>query len=119
MPDDPDLAVENGKQFCENILEPLVDEFGPLIIRSGFRSAKLNAFGNAHGLKCASNEKNYAYHIWDHLDAEGCRGAAACVIIPAFNEGRTVLSTPEKLAEWIYAALPAQPYQILPERSRV
>lgn len=106
IPDDPDMAIENGKQLCEHILEPLVEEFGPIIIRSGFRSAKLNAFGSQYGLKCAKNEKNYAYHIWDRLDANGNRGAAACIVIPAFNAGLTKLGTWQDLAWWIDENLP-------------
>ena len=71
IPGNRDLAIEAGIQLCENILEPLIAEFGPLIIRSGFRSAKLNAFGNQHGFNCTKNEKSFAYHIWDHKDANG------------------------------------------------
>lgn len=82
MPTDPKLAIEMGTALCEYILEPIIEKFGPVIIRSGYRSEKLNAFGNAKGLKCAANEKNYAYHIWDKRDANGFSGAAACIIIP-------------------------------------
>jgi len=106
MPDDPDLAIETGRKLCENILEPLTEQFGPLIIRSGFRSAKLNAFGASKGLMCAGNAKNYAYHIWDHRDEEGHAGAAACIVIPRFNSGDTDLETWQDLAWWIDANLP-------------
>lgn len=106
MPDDPELAIYTGTQLCEHILEPLLDEFGPLIIRSGFRSAKLNAFGNQHGLKCAKNEKNYAYHIWDHRDENGYCGAAACIVIPTFNAGETKLKARQDLSQWIDDNLP-------------
>jgi hypothetical protein len=106
VPDDPDLAIEAGKQLCEHILEPLTDAFGPLVLRSGFRSARVNALGAAKGLMCASNEKNFGYHIWDHRDANGHVGAAACVVIPAFNAGQTDLNTWQDLAWWIDANLP-------------
>ena len=89
VPDDPDLAIDNGRRLCETILEPIVAKFGPIVIRSGFRSARLNDFGFRNRLKCASNEKNYAYHIWDHRDAQGRTGASACIVIPAFNDGKT------------------------------
>ncbi|MBX3491826.1 MAG: hypothetical protein KF899_02630 [Parvibaculum sp.] len=82
-PDDLNLAVENGTRLCVEILEPLQKHFGTIRVRSGYRSAELNAFGHAHGLKCASNSRNYAAHIWDHLDAHGNRGASACVVLPA------------------------------------
>lgn len=106
VPDNPGLAIENGTKLCTEVLEPLVSEFGPLIIRSGFRSAKLNAFGNKRGLNCAGNERNYGYHIWDHPDANGHHGAAACIRIPAFDDGKTEHQTWEQLAWWIDANLP-------------
>ena len=77
-----------------------------MIVRSGFRSAKLNAFGAAKGLMCAGNAKNHAYHIWDHRDEKGHTGAAACVVIPRFNAGDTDLATWQDLAWWIDANLP-------------
>ena len=106
VPDDVELAVEMGHQLCEHILEPLTDAFGPLIIRSGFRSARVNELGAAKGLMCAGNEKNYGYHIWDHRDADGNSGAAACIVVPAFNAGETDLETWQDLAWWIDKHLP-------------
>ena len=38
MPDDPELAVEAGRKLCEHILEPICEMFGPIIVRSGYRS---------------------------------------------------------------------------------
>jgi len=83
MPDDLDLAIETGSRLCGDILEPLQAHFGPIRIRSGYRSSTLNAFGHKHRLNCASNEKNYATHIWDRLDADGNKGASACIVIPS------------------------------------
>ena len=85
FPDDLDLAVETGKRLCEQILEPLQATFGRIHIRSGYRSSSLNAFGAANRLNCASNEKNYAHHIWDRRDAAGNAGACACIVIPWFE----------------------------------
>jgi hypothetical protein len=82
MPDDPDLAIEAGRRLCEELLEPLQAVFGRVAIRSAYRSVVLNAYGNAHGYNCASNERNYARHIWDRRDASGCMGAVACVVLP-------------------------------------
>ena len=48
----------------------------------------MNTFGNAHRLSCASNERNYARHIWDRRDARGCMGALATVVIPWFADRR-------------------------------
>ncbi len=100
-PDNPDLAIETGTRLCQEILEPLQRTFGPLVIRSGFRSARLNEFGAARRLKCAANEKNFAYHIWDHLDADGFKGAAACIVAPGFNDGATSPDGWRELALWI------------------
>ena len=84
VPDDAVLAIEAGRGLCENLLEPLHSIFGHVTIRSAFRSANINGFCNLHGMGCASNEKNYGYHIWDHRDARGYIGATACIVIPWF-----------------------------------
>jgi len=75
IPDNPDLAIAAGRHLCEELLEPLQAAFGRLAIRSAYRAPAVNAFGNAHGLSCASNERNYARHIWDRRDARACMGA--------------------------------------------
>ncbi len=101
VPDKPDLAIETGSKLCMEVLEPLTQKFGPLVIRSGFRSAELNAFGAKNGLQCASNERNYAYHIWDHRDAHGHAGAAACVVVPRIAEQTDNPNAWRPLARWI------------------
>lgn len=79
LPDDPELAIEAGKHLCEEVLEQIQDRFGRIAVRSAFRSAAVNAKGaeNDNQYKCASNEANYASHIWDHRDADGHIGATA------------------------------------------
>ena len=84
IPDDPKLAIETGSKLCQEILEPLQKEYGRIHIRSGYRSSRLNAFCHQRGLGCASNEKNFARHIWDKRDAEGSMGATACIVLPSF-----------------------------------
>ncbi len=106
IPDFPELAIETGTMLCTQVLEPLQKKFGPLVIRSGFRSARLNAFGAANNLKCAANHKNYAYHIWDHLDADGCKGAAACIVAPGFNDAHRSPEAWRELAGYIHHHLP-------------
>lgn len=86
IPDDPDLAVEAGSRLCHELLEPLQATFGRIAVRSAYRSAKVNEFGNDNKLNCASNEKNYAHHIWDRRDGQGCMGATACIVIPWFAD---------------------------------
>ncbi|MGG7643896.1 hypothetical protein ACQ5SP_03690 [Rhodovulum sp. YNF3179] len=102
IPDDPDLALKAGKCLAEELLEPLVETFGPIAVRSAYRSPEVNAFGNEHGLGCGSNERNRAGHIWDQRDARGRMGACASVVIPWFadqyDQGRDFLD----LAWWMY-----------------
>ena len=84
VPDDAELAVKAGKALCRNLLEPLRRVFGHVTIRSAFRSASVNGFGNCHYPHCASNKANYAKHIWDHTDGDGFMGATACIVVPWF-----------------------------------
>jgi hypothetical protein len=106
IPDDPELAIAAGRKLCEEVLEPLQDAFGRIAIRSAYRSPEVNGFGAQNNLNCASNESNFAHHIWDRRDANGNMGATACVVVPSFydrfpNEGEW-----KKLAWWIHDHLP-------------
>ena len=92
VPEDPDLAIAAGRGLAEHLLEPLVETFGPIEIRSAYRSPTLNAYGNARqregrrGYECASNESNRAGHIWDLRDADGRMGACATVAVPWLHD---------------------------------
>lgn len=111
-PDDPDLAIKAGKRLCEELLEPLQDHWGRLAIRSAYRSCEVNGFCNEMqrkkkpGYTCASNESNYAGHIWDRLDADGHMGAMACVVVPSFWEKHQQPGDWRILARWIHENLP-------------
>ena len=93
-PNDPDLFLIAGQKLASEILDPLVETFGPIDIRSGYRSPALNDFcaNQVRPQKCAQNEKNYANHIWDKRDSDGNFGACVTVAIPWFakqyNRGR-------------------------------
>lgn len=106
IPDDPDLAIAAGSRLCEDLLEPLQEAFGRIAIRSAYRSPSINAFGNLNKLNCASNEKNFAAHIWDQLDGDGCMGATACVVIPWFADRYETGADWRALAWWIHDHLP-------------
>ncbi|WP_191085326.1 hypothetical protein [Roseococcus microcysteis] len=106
VPDDPDLAIQAGRRLCQELLEPLQNHFGRLAIRSAFRAAAVNDFGNKHGLNCASNEKNAADHIWDLRDANGHMGATACIIVPWFADRYSQPGDWQRLAWWIHDHLP-------------
>ena len=106
-PDDPELAIEVGTRLCEELLEPLQVEFGPISIRSAYRSREVNALGNAMqkqgkaGYTCASNEANAARHIWDMRDEDGRMGAMACVVVPSFYDAHPEPGGWQGLARWI------------------
>ncbi|MBC3766386.1 peptidase M15 [Neptunicella marina] len=107
IPDDIELAVEAGTQLCEKVLEPIQDAWGRLHIRSAFRSCEVNQLGNELGANCASNEKNYAGHIWDRRDEHGNMGATACIVIPAYLDYFEKTGDWTSLAWWIHAHIPA------------
>ncbi len=104
IPDDPDLMIAAGTRLATELLDPLVETFGPIDIRSGYRSPSLNDFGANHvrPQKCSQNEKNAASRIWDRRDSQGRMGACVSVVIPWFaaqyNRGRDW----RDLAWWLY-----------------
>jgi len=116
IPDDPGLAIEVGKQLCVNLLEPLQNTFGRVEIRSAYRSCTVNAFGNEHHLNCASNESNYAGHIWDRLDANGHKGATACIVIPWFTDRFQQGEDWRAMAWWIHDHLPYSHMEFFPSK---
>jgi len=102
IPDNPDLAIAAGKKLCTDLLEPLIAAFGPITIVSGYRSPEVNNLCNQKRLNCASNEKNYAAHIWDKKDANGNIGATASILIRQFAAGADW----RDIAWWIHDNLP-------------
>jgi hypothetical protein len=106
-PDDPDLAIEVGTRLCEELLEPLQERWGVMRIRSAYRSAEVNRLGwemrsaGKDEYACASNEYNAARHIWDQRDADGFKGATACVVLPAFHDLCPEEGGWRVLARWI------------------
>jgi hypothetical protein len=62
IPENPALAIENGRRLCEVLLEPLQATFGRIAIRSGYRSPTINGIGYAKRLGCASNGWNASRH---------------------------------------------------------
>lgn len=106
IPENPDLAIEVGKRLCEELLEPLNATFGRIAIRSAYRSPTINKLGNENGHSCATNEKNFAGHIWDHLDSEGHKGATACIVVPWFADRYAERADWRGLAYWIHNHLP-------------
>ncbi|UFP96465.1 hypothetical protein [Gloeobacter morelensis] len=102
IPDDPELAIEAGRQLCRHLLEPLCQAFGRVSIRSAFRSESVNRLCNEKGHSCARNEANFARHIWDHRDQNGRIGAMACVVVHWYIERYEQTADFRPLAWWIH-----------------
>jgi hypothetical protein len=115
IPENPDLAIEVGKRLCEELLEPLNATFGRIAIRSAYRSLAVNEHGNEEKLRCASNERNYAAHIWDRLDSNGFKGATACVVIPWFADKYAQGEDWRSMAYWIHNHLPYSELDFFPK----
>lgn len=115
LPADPELAIAAGRRLCEELLEPLNATFGRIAVRSAYRSEAVNRFGNEHGLNCASNEANYASHIWDRRDEEGRMGATASIVIPWFADRYAEGADWRSLAWWIHDHLPYSKLHFFPK----
>lgn len=116
-PEDPDLAIQNGTRLATDLLDPLVETFGPISVRSSYRSLAVNAFGNEKGHNCASNEANFAGHIWDETDANGRKGATACIVIPWFADQYENGRDWRDLAWWVHDHLPYSAMNFFPNRA--
>lgn len=115
VPENPDLAIQNGRRLCEELLEPLQNTFGRIAVRSAYRSPAVNELGNEKGHNCGSNAKNFAAHIWDHPDAEGGMGAMACVVVPWFLDKYEAGADWRGMAYWIHNNLPYSQLQFFPK----
>jgi hypothetical protein len=115
LPDDPDLAIAAGRKLCEHLLEPLQATFGRLAIRSAYRSPEVNAFGCAHQLSCASNEKNRARHTWDRRSKDGGMGALTSIVVPWLADRLDDGVTWQAMAWWIHDHLPYSDLQFFPK----
>ena len=101
IPDRPELAIACGRALCETLLDPLEETFGRIAIRSGYRSAALNRFGNDHGLSCARNDNPMECHIWDRGE-RAARVAGASIVIPWFADRHAQGRDWRDLAWWIH-----------------
>lgn len=99
IPDNPDLALDRGRAFATTLLDPLEETFGRVFVRSGYRSARLNAYGNAQGLNCARNDYPLECHIWDLPDRPV---AGASIVIPWFADRYAQGRDWRDLAWWLH-----------------
>ena len=114
-PDYPDKAIAVGRNLCEKLLEPLQENFGRIHIRSAYRSPEVNRLGNEKKLNCASNEANYAHHIWDYPDSNGRSGATACIVIPWLVDHIARGGSWTDMAWWIHDHLPYNTMYFFPK----
>jgi hypothetical protein len=117
IPDDVNLALHVGRKLASELLEPLVETFGPIAVRSAYRSPAVNGFGAKQGLGCASNEANRAVHIWDQRDPEGRCGACVSVVIPWFADQYERGRDWQDLAWWLYDHLDFHAVFFFPRRA--
>lgn len=106
IPDNPEIAVLAGKGLCTQLLDPLVNTFGPIFVRSSYRSPLVNGKGNEAGHNCARNEVSRAGHIWDQLGDNGNMGATTCIVIPWFADQYANGRDWRDLAWWVHDHLP-------------
>lgn len=105
IPDNPVLAIENGRHFCQTLLDPLERTFGRVAVRSGYRSPSLNRFGNENKLNCARNDYPQECHIWDRGAGQDAI-AGASIVIPWFADQYETGRDWRDLAWWIHDHLP-------------
>lgn len=105
VPDNPDLAIENGRAFCNALLDPLEETFGRVAVRSGYRSRALNDYGNANKLNCAASDNPIECHIWDRHSGDAAI-AGASVVIPWFADQYDQGRDWRDLAWWVHDHLP-------------
>lgn len=103
IPDDPDRAIARGRAFAEALLDPLEETFGRIAVRSGYRSAALNRYGNENRLNCARNDNPLECHIWD---LPGVEVAGASIVIPWFADRYAKGRDWRDLAWWMHDHLP-------------
>lgn len=105
IPDNPDLAIENGRMLCRHLLDPLEETFGRVAIRSGYRSTALNTYGNENRLNCARSDNPIECHIWDR--ASGYQAiAGTSLVIPWFADRYEQGRDWRDLAWWVHDHLP-------------
>ena len=116
LPRDPDLAISHGRMLCTQLLDPLEETFGRLAIRSGYRSAELNQFGNENKLNCARNDNPIECHIWDWgQGADAIAGTS--LAIPWFTDQYEAGRDWRDLAWWIHDHLPYSGMWFFPKLS--
>jgi len=108
LPQDPQLCIAAGTALCATLLDPVVETFGPIGVRSSYRSPELNHFGatEVRPQKCAANSANSGAHIWDIRTDDGRMGATACITVPWFADQYAKGRDWRDMAAWLREYLP-------------
>ncbi|MEM9523486.1 MAG: hypothetical protein AAF982_05750 [Pseudomonadota bacterium] len=106
IPEYPDKAIWTGTRLCLELLDPMVETFGSIHVRSSYRSRDINRFGNENGLNCGNDSLSRGNHVWDMQDDQGMRGATACVVVPWFADQFENGRDWRDLAWWLHDHLP-------------
>ena len=108
IPSDPEMAIRVGKRLCEDVLEPIQERLGRILVRSAYRSAEVNAEGakNKNQYGCAGNSANAARHIWDLCDSEKLVGAMACIVVTSYLPFFERTRNWQALGWWIHDHIP-------------
>jgi hypothetical protein len=114
IPDNPDLAIANGKRLCEELLEPLNATFGRIAVRSAYRSPTINAYGNEEGPQLRLEWSNFAGHIWDVPDKRR-RGSDGMCRSPWFADRYEAGADWRAMAYWVHNHLPYSELQFFPK----
>lgn len=105
IPENPDLCIDVGREFCTQLLDPMHETFGQVTVRSGYRSPDLNRYGNENRLNCARNDYPGECHIWDRGQGDARIGGAS-IVIPWFADQYAQGRDWRDLAWWIHDHLP-------------
>ena len=89
----PDIQqIMNLKFLCENILQPLRDKFGPIVISSGFSASSQHMLGEACDIRIPSIEVGKEY--FEFLKA-----------LPVFDQLIWERLSPKSSVYWIHVSI--------------
>ena len=95
--------IENMRFLCVNVLEPLREKFGPIIIGSGFRSEKLNAA--VGGVKNSQHKTGEACDIHLPSNEVGKQYFEFLKTLPAFDQLIWERNSPKSSNFWIHVSI--------------
>ena len=95
--------IENLRFLCVQVLEPLREKFGPIIIGSGFRSEKLNAA--VGGVKNSQHKTGEACDIHLPSNEVGKEYFEFLKTLPCFDQLIWERNSPKSSRFWIHVSI--------------